>query len=72
MSTLVMFRVYLLKVESVGDVVCCEESGHQVGDGTSFTAVRTKLKGVQSPLPVQGQEVMLCKTTGSGKGSWSC
>lgn len=51
--------LHLLKVESMGDVVGREEGGNQVGDGASLTTVGTKLEGVQSPLPVEGQITML-------------
>lgn len=43
----------LFEVESVRDVVCCEEGGNQVSDGAGLPAVRTKLEGVQPSLPVQ-------------------
>lgn len=51
--------LHLLKVESMGDVVGREEGGNQVGDGAGLTTVGTKLEGVQSSLPVEGQMVML-------------
>lgn len=41
----------LLEVESVRDVVGCEESGHQMSDGSCFTTVRTKQKGIETTLP---------------------
>jgi len=42
---------HLLQVEAVGDVVCSEEGGHQVGDGSSLATVRPELEGVHSPFP---------------------
>lgn len=51
--------LHLLKVESMGDVVGREEGSNQVGDGAGLTTVGTKLEGVQSSLPVEGQIRML-------------
>lgn len=46
-------RPNLLEVESMRDVVCCEEGGNQVSDGASLSTVRTELKGVQPPLSAE-------------------
>lgn len=43
----------LFQVESVRDVVGCEEGGNQVCDGTSLSAVRAELEGVEASLPKQ-------------------
>lgn len=55
--------LHLLEVESMGDVVSSEEGGNQVGDGAGLAAMGTKLKGVQSSLPVEEQIMILCTTS---------
>lgn len=56
-------ELHLLEIESMGDVVSCEEGGNQVGDGAGLATVRTELKGVQSSLPVEGQIMIQCTTS---------
>lgn len=47
---------HLFEVESMGDVVCCQEGSDQMGDWAGLTTVGTKLECVQSSLPMQRQE----------------
>lgn len=50
-----LISLHLLEVEAVGDVVCREEGGDQVGDGAGLAAVGTKLESVESSLPEERQ-----------------
>lgn len=62
------------------DVVCCEEGGDQVGDGSGLPAVGAELECVQSSLSVRGRKETACvasgdtrqqqKTGSSGFGRW--
>ena len=47
---------HLLEIEAVGDVVCGEEGGHQVGDGSSLATVGPELEGVQASFPSHSRE----------------
>lgn len=47
------FLKYLLQVESVWDVVHCEESWDQMSDWASFPTVGTELEGAQAMLSIE-------------------
>lgn len=47
------------------DVVCCEEGGDQVGDGTGLAAMGTELEGVQASLPEQREAAVLSSIGGA-------